>query len=104
MTRRNLAHGTTITVGINMMQPSHIANEELLRAHAQYELHVAVKGVLDKLGIQGEFTVPGGCSATLIGDPDFSWIQRFPQSHPKLVVRVVSTFSSMCVPRPDEPR
>jgi hypothetical protein len=99
MTRRNLAHGTQITVGINLRKPGHVSNEELLRSHAHHELHVAVRDVLDELGIEGEFIVPG--SVVLIGDPDFSWIPRFPQSqmHPKLVVRV-SPSPCTCVRRP----
>jgi hypothetical protein len=64
-----------------------VENEEKLRAHAVFALHNLVEEVLDKLGVKGMFTMPGGGNAAIVGDPDFSWVANR-QSHPKVIVRV----------------
>jgi hypothetical protein len=80
-TRANLP-STPFTVEAPTME-----NEEKLRAHAVFALHNPVEEVLDKLGVKGIFTMPGGGNAAIVGDPDFSWVTNT-QSHPKVIVRV----------------
>jgi hypothetical protein len=35
-----------------------------------------VEKVLEKLGVNGWFALPGGGNAAIVGDPDFSWIMN----------------------------
>ncbi|KAH9978169.1 hypothetical protein BGW80DRAFT_1435771 [Lactifluus volemus] len=62
-----------------------VENEEKLRAHAVFALHNPVEEVLDKLGVKGMFTMPGGGNAAIVGDPDFSWVTNT-QQHPKVII------------------
>jgi hypothetical protein len=67
-----------------------VTNEETIRAHAAYALHIPVQNVARKLGIQGKFVSPGSGNSSVIGAPDFSWVMSGGQPHPKLIVSTVS--------------
>jgi hypothetical protein len=69
---------------------SFVENEGL-RAHARFALHEPVQMVLEKLGVKGWFTLPGGGNVAIVGAPDFSWIMSPTQLHPKVIVRVPVT-------------
>jgi len=88
MVHNNISTGTKLTVGPVVRRPQMIRCEEGLRGHAQSELHGAVLDVLARLGIEGEFYIPGGGGVAIVGEPDFSWIQDQGnmQPHPKLAV------------------
>ena len=64
-----------------------VDNEEAIRYQATVQLHDLVVEVLDILGIQGRFALPGSWNNQIVGEPDFSWL-RAPTMHPKVVVRV----------------
>lgn len=86
MRHNNLLPGTQLTVGNSISEQTLLSNEEGLRAHVFLELNPAVKGVVNKLGVQGRFDLPGAGNVTVVGNPDFSWIQGDGKMHPKLVV------------------
>ncbi|KAF8334413.1 hypothetical protein F5887DRAFT_1256654 [Amanita rubescens] len=62
-----------------------VANEKRLHTYVTFALHEPVEEVLKKLGVNGEFA-PSGGNVAIIGDPDFSWVVRVAQPHPKLIV------------------
>lgn len=55
MRHDNLLPGTQLTVGNSISEQTLLSNEEGLRAHAFLELNPAVKGVVNRLGVQGRF-------------------------------------------------
>jgi len=67
-----------------------VESEEKIRTHATVALHEAVEKVLEKLGMNGWFALPGG-NVGIVGDPDFSWIMSNTQPHPKVIVRLSVT-------------
>jgi hypothetical protein len=68
-----------------------VENEESIRTHATVALHEAVEKVLERLGVNGWFAMPGGGNVAMVGDPDFSWIMSHTQPHPKVIVRLSVT-------------
>ena len=68
-----------------------VTTVEKIRTHATIELHERVERVVNMLGVVGSFYEAGGGNASIIGDPDFSWLMGGLQPHPKLVVRVSTT-------------
>jgi hypothetical protein len=73
-----------------------VENEERIRTHATVALHEAVEKVLEMLGVNGWFALPGGGNVAIVGDPDFSWIMSPPQPHPRVIVRVPVTTCVTC--------
>ena len=77
-----------------------VENEEKLRGHALGALHVPVEAVLTRLGVNGNFVIPGGGNIAIVGDPDFSWVMstgaQQAQLHPKVVV-CISVLNSVLV-------
>jgi len=94
MTSKNIPSGTLFDVGNTFLQPSPVSNEETLRAHANLELHLAVKDVMAVLGYRGKFAVSGSGNIALVGDPDFAWIEGLGKMHPKLMVRTLTSSTS----------
>ena len=85
----NIPCGTQLTIRNVIRQRTKVQSEERLRSHANLELHAAVKEVVEELGIDGFFTLPGSGNITLVGEPDFLWVSGDPTGsslHPKLVV------------------
>jgi hypothetical protein len=76
-----------------------VNSEESLRSFANFALHKPVQKVLEKLGVNGWFTPPGGGNVAIVGDPDFSWIMSTAQQHPKVIVRVPVTCLLVVKPR-----
>jgi hypothetical protein len=85
--RANLS-SAPFTVGVSS-KTRPMKTEERIRAHAMFELHERVEEVVNMFGIVGCFDELGG-NATIIGDPDFSWVIGG-EPHPKLVVRISTT-------------
>jgi hypothetical protein len=71
-----------------------VTNEEAIRAHAMFALHVVVQKLMQRFGIDGYFGMPSGGHTAIVGDPDFLWVSDI-APHPKLIV---STCISICVP------
>lgn len=82
------------SLGISPIK-SNVTNEEDLRAHAKYQMHVPVEEVSKMLGLKGGFIPAGAGDVAMMGDPDFSWIMGPEQPHPKLIVRASVTLC-MC--------
>ena len=87
--RANLS-SAPFTVGLPPKTRS-VRSEEKVRAHAMSGLHELVEEVVNMLGVVGSFEEPGTGNASIIGDPDFSWVMGTTQPHPKLVVGVSTT-------------
>ncbi|KIM83425.1 hypothetical protein PILCRDRAFT_69679 [Piloderma croceum F 1598] len=84
-TARAHLHSTPFSINA-WTDTSFVENEEKLRAHAIFALHAPVQKVLEILGVNGWFTLPGGGNIAIVGDPDFSWIMSDTQPHPKVIV------------------
>ena len=71
-----------------------MSNEESLHSYAAFALHTPVQKVLQKLGVNGSFVLPGsGLNFAIVGSPDFLWIASEEHPHPKLIVCVPVTTS-----------
>jgi hypothetical protein len=75
---------------------SFVENEEKIRAHAIFALHAPVQKVLEILGVNGWFALPGGGNVAIVGDPDFSWVTSATQPHPKVIVCVSHYMCTRC--------
>ena len=63
-----------------------VTNEEDIRTHAMFALHVIVQNMMKGFGIDGRFQSLGrGHAAKVVGNPDFSWISDT-APHPKLII------------------
>ena len=71
-----------------------VTNEEAIRAHAMFALHVVVQNLMQRFGIDGYFEMPSSGYTAIVGDPDFLWTSDI-APHPKLIV---SMCISACVP------
>lgn len=87
---RNIPTGTSLTVGTQLSRGRLVNDEEALRAHAGFVLHMAAEDVLAHLGVIGDFTSSVGSDA-IVGAPDSSWVEL---GRPRLVVCVSAIPSS----------
>jgi len=70
-----------------LSEDSIIENEEALRAHVKYALHIPVEKVAKELGLQGSFRFSGSGNIAIVGGPDFCWVvDVLKKPHPTLVV------------------
>lgn len=94
MTSNNISSGMSFIVGNEWLEQSPVSNEETLRSHADLELHLAVSGVMKRLGYKGKFAVSCSGDVAIVSEPDFAWIEGFGKMLPKLVVWTLTSGTS----------